>query len=132
MNWQPIETAPKNGTRVLLYRDDWQESVCVGYWDSTWADWSIVGGGTPCPGATHWADIPPLPNSVHDDAQFSLGQVWQTSRGHLWHVVEITPAGQAVLRQKGLSRRQYQRTPPRMWKLYQPNNNTEQQSESEP
>lgn len=64
MNWQPIETAPKNGDRVLLYRAEWQENVCVGYWDATWGDWHVVGGGAPWIGATHWAAIPPLPNAT--------------------------------------------------------------------
>jgi len=61
MKWQTIETAPKNGERILLYRYDWAENVCVGYWDITWEDWYVVGGGTPWIGATHWTAIPPLP-----------------------------------------------------------------------
>ena len=52
--------------------------------------------------------------------RFSIGQIWQTSRGHLWHVVEITPAGQAVLRLGGYGRKQFQTTPPRKW-ILQPN-----------
>jgi hypothetical protein len=52
--------------------------------------------------------------------RFSVGQVWQTSRGHLWHVVEITLAGQAVLRLGGYGRRRYQTVPPCKW-ILQPN-----------
>lgn len=31
MHWQPIETAPKDGTRVMLYRSGWGIGV-VGAW----------------------------------------------------------------------------------------------------
>ena len=31
MEWQPIKTAPKDGTRVLAVVRGWQ--VCVGRWD---------------------------------------------------------------------------------------------------
>jgi hypothetical protein len=61
MNWQPMETAPKNGDRILLYRQGWNENACVGYWDIVWLDWHIVGGGCAWSGPTHWAPIPPLP-----------------------------------------------------------------------
>lgn len=59
---------------------------------------------------------------MNDLVRWSVGQVWQTSRGYLWHVVEITPAGQAVLRRGRYGRKQLQTTVPRMWSLYQPNN----------
>jgi hypothetical protein len=62
-----------------------------------------------------------MTTSVDAVVLFSVGQVWRTSRGHLWHVVEITPAGQAVLRLGGYGRKQFQTTPPRMWSLYKPN-----------
>lgn len=32
MNWQPIETAPTDGTRVLLYSPDPPGSIDVGHW----------------------------------------------------------------------------------------------------
>lgn len=35
-DWQPIETAPKDGTRVLLYREsrfEWTR-IIVGQWDT--------------------------------------------------------------------------------------------------
>jgi hypothetical protein len=53
--------------------------------------------------------------------RFSVGQVWQTSRGHLWHVVKIAPTGQAALRLGMYGRKKFLSTPPRMWRLYQPN-----------
>jgi hypothetical protein len=30
--WQPIETAPKDGTEVLLFYPEMQTAVRVGYW----------------------------------------------------------------------------------------------------
>lgn len=67
-DWQPIDTAPKDGTRVLLYDRFCREpehARFVGFWaqdarDSTWKWWS-------CPGAfirrpTHWHPLPEPPS----------------------------------------------------------------------
>lgn len=74
MEWQPIETAPKDGTEVLLGKwvnDEWrvcQAAWCYfpghdnhvqGYESSVWwwngdADW---GGITEDEGPTHWAPL---------------------------------------------------------------------------
>lgn len=32
MEWQPIETAPKDGTRILVCRNDLVEPVTIAYW----------------------------------------------------------------------------------------------------
>lgn len=72
MEWQPIETAPKGGTRILAwaYRRGWEASsgaivVCAWHgtrWgimgaicDKGWAD--IKDECTP----THWMPLPPPP-----------------------------------------------------------------------
>lgn len=52
--------------------------------------------------------------------EFEIGQVWETSRGFLWHVVEKTPASQFVLRLGKYGRKQYQSQPPAAWKLRHP------------
>ncbi len=57
--WQPIETAPKDGTRVLLYepRDD-EHMIEVGFWDyDSW--YGPVHVYTIWP--THWQPLPTPP-----------------------------------------------------------------------
>lgn len=48
MDWQPIETAPKDGSRVLLVRAGIDESAFVG----SWSLWSNKDYWTP----DHWVD----------------------------------------------------------------------------
>jgi hypothetical protein len=78
--WRPIETAPKDGTVILLRQAD--DSLCgyaaairelkrhaVGYYK----DWWVIGvpGGRSEGGGdhqfTHWMPIPPLPSSAAED-----------------------------------------------------------------
>ena len=60
MEWQPIETAPKDGTRVLLARRDWLESMALGFWSDDLGEWKSVIGASFL-GATHWAPLPEPP-----------------------------------------------------------------------
>lgn len=59
--WQPIETAPKDGSRMLLWtvwRDGF-EFADTGYWsDLHGGGWVRNGAGTP----THWMPLPPHPD----------------------------------------------------------------------
>ena len=78
MTWQPIETAPKDGTRFLAwdpgYKHIWQHHHCI-EWRVTdpWSGrqmWSWAGTGrTP----SHWAPLPdpPTVDPAHevDDAR---------------------------------------------------------------
>ena len=60
MEWQPIETAPKDGTRVLLVIDhgEWGDKV----WTGLWADGWIVSYGKTTNEPTHWMLLPEAPN----------------------------------------------------------------------
>jgi len=63
MKPQPIETAPKDGTRILLHpavevKDDWSK----GHWSELLWAW-IVGGAVSGVVHTHWLPQPPRPES---------------------------------------------------------------------
>ena len=60
-DWQPIETAPRDGNRVLLYREGWREHTAVGWWSRTEKRWYTVPGTWPFNGATHWTLLPEPP-----------------------------------------------------------------------
>lgn len=62
MKWQPIETAPKDGTHVQLYRPVIQ---FVGFWGGDNSKWCAVAPGQPSlrPLPTHWK---PLSNPPED------------------------------------------------------------------
>ena len=57
--WMPIETAPKDGTRVLLVIDhgQWGDKV----WTGLWADGWSVSYGKPLNSPTHWMPLPAAP-----------------------------------------------------------------------
>lgn len=73
--WQPIETAPRDGTRILLFTQ-WRgdeispepfSEIQIGEWDEgnpapgVWhrrAGWSVEKVGD----ATHWMPLPPAPD----------------------------------------------------------------------
>jgi hypothetical protein len=67
-DWQPIETAPKDGTRILGYfprnagyasRLDVQPIAWVGWGGGVW---ETLGGGKPLDSEiTHWMPLPPPP-----------------------------------------------------------------------
>lgn len=67
--WQPIETAPRDGTFVVLWEGGWAPRALVGYYDAederpTWRDHD---GGIidflrePI---THWLPLPPPPEGA--------------------------------------------------------------------
>lgn len=82
--WQPIETAPKDGTRILVARIGATGGVqhlgieatpvhvmwaCVGYWSAKWNNWND--GFEPCglAGPNYWQHLPPPPAIANQGAQ---------------------------------------------------------------
>lgn len=65
--WQPIETAPKDGSRILLLRR--QQIVC-GYWRRNWGEpyWAhdahVVDDARWFP-PTHWMPLPDPPDALN-------------------------------------------------------------------
>jgi len=59
-DWQPIETAPRDGTRILVFREDWVEDIAVCYWLRELGEFIPI-QGTVFIGATHWMPTPPPP-----------------------------------------------------------------------
>lgn len=65
MAWQPIETAPKDGTFVLLTDSDCDPCWLIAQWtrDAWWGQRTPSGKCTIWRVATHWM---PLPEPPHD------------------------------------------------------------------
>lgn len=72
MNWQPIETAPKDGTIICVWPPTWEYALSCAYWDNDeyatrarpfWrrldADMITLSRKKQ---PTHWAPVPDGPN----------------------------------------------------------------------
>lgn len=67
MEWQPIETGPKDGRWILLHFHCAPDGVgvFVGKWASPKGfdfHWCIEGRGTPGIGPSHWMPLPDPPH----------------------------------------------------------------------
>lgn len=60
--WQDISTAPKDGSRVLLYGFDGYEGM-FGVWNGQWV-WAGYLSNRLQP--THWQPLPPPPGERHE------------------------------------------------------------------
>lgn len=58
MNWQPIETAPRDGTEVLVWDEDGPDFF-LGHWDLSFRSWLSDYFDEISP--THWMPLPPAP-----------------------------------------------------------------------
>lgn len=68
MNWQPIETAPKDGTEILIFCEDDHWAIDIVKWeqfgnDFYWARARCVDGLHINEKATHWMPLPALPDA---------------------------------------------------------------------
>ena len=67
MDWQPFETAPQDGTYILIAGSNFDGGMAVVHWD----DWWYLDDGKNFEialrhedGVTHWAPLPPLPDEA--------------------------------------------------------------------
>jgi hypothetical protein len=59
MQWQPIETAPKDGTHILAWFDEAQQHLLL-WWFAD--NWRFKGSDTiPIVTPTHWMSLPKPP-----------------------------------------------------------------------
>lgn len=63
--WQPIETAPKDGTEILLASTGLLSDIGLCHWrnDNVMVGWTW-GLGKSFRGATHWMPLPPYPDTT--------------------------------------------------------------------
>lgn len=61
--WQPIDTAVKDGTRILIVND--KGLVVVARWQSGWDTWHSVPGAYAVK-PTHWMPLPSAPEVPKD------------------------------------------------------------------
>ncbi|WP_164241969.1 hypothetical protein [Stenotrophomonas maltophilia] len=59
--WQPIESAPKDGRPLLLDHPDWHTRVLRGAWDAHELAWRVHGFGCPATQPTKWQPLPAPP-----------------------------------------------------------------------
>ena len=69
MNWQPIETAPKDGTQILAFCPDEEPTCVVVEWlsDDHWSGWvftdEVLSDISPeGPNPTNWMPLPSPPD----------------------------------------------------------------------
>lgn len=59
--WQPIETAPKDGTLILLYPTNGDGQISTGYWWEHANCWGAGGGWFDDGEVSHWMPLPEPP-----------------------------------------------------------------------
>jgi len=65
-DWQPIETAPLDGTRILLVDGEHPTDMCTGWWTMAgWRDFGDIGcNGLADYSPTHWMQLPAPPRPL--------------------------------------------------------------------
>lgn len=68
VEWQPIETAPRDGMKILGFDPHWRDPICVISW-SEWGEWHDWSGVHTFRSATHWCPLPDPPRIVPEAGQ---------------------------------------------------------------
>lgn len=68
-NWQPIETAPKDGNDIIVFCDDTNEMM-VAFWNKKYEGWQFAMGhydGAHVCSPSHWMPLPEPPEIDNDN-----------------------------------------------------------------
>jgi len=61
--WEPIDSAPKDGTDIWLGRSGTDNGRLIGFWYRPWGTWNYYSPGKLGFTPTHWRPIPPAPQA---------------------------------------------------------------------
>jgi len=61
--WQPIDTVPKDGTRVILHRSGFVEGMTIGFYSKIVKGLIVVGNSIVFSGADSWMPLPNTPKA---------------------------------------------------------------------
>lgn len=67
--WEPIETAPKDGTLILTYSKDYRAEYAVSYWceyDEEWLTDFRQKGAEQQVDAEYWMPLPKPPKEINE------------------------------------------------------------------
>jgi hypothetical protein len=71
--WKPIDTAPRDGTGIILYSDGECAPPVIAQWDDMWTDgaWIVQHGSASIRlswvfNPTHWMPLPTPPHPIKD------------------------------------------------------------------
>lgn len=65
--WQPIETAPRDGRRVLVCSEG--RHMFVAFWDSKYWGWRVSRDSVVAADPTHWQPLPDPPTGTERGLQ---------------------------------------------------------------
>lgn len=85
--WQPIETAPKDGTPILALVDN--DKVTVIVWDGFFSEWSLSVGHQYCLDVTGWYGLPSISKPPKTEREQIVEEVWESI------VITIDPESEA-------------------------------------
>ena len=74
--WQPIETAPKDGTPILALVDN--DKVTVIVWDGFFSEWSLSVGHQYCLDVTGWYGLPSISKPPKTEREQIVEEVWES------------------------------------------------------
>lgn len=57
-SWEPIETAPRDGTEVLVFHHG---LITIAWWSSIFDEWQNACSADWCHEVTHWMPLPEAP-----------------------------------------------------------------------
>jgi len=74
-HWQPIDTAPRDGTTIIVWPPTWRGATSCATWDDGlhairprphWRRLDALGNGRLCPPPTHWRPVLAGPGVIND------------------------------------------------------------------